>query len=421
MFALVDCNNFYASCERVFQPQLEKHPIVILSNNDGCIIARSNEAKRLGIPMGAPAFKYKRTFKKYNIKVFSSNYPLYGDMSNRVMKILSTYSPNFEIYSIDEAFIKFNGFKYFNIREECLDMIKKIRKWTGIPVSIGLAPTKGLAKIANKIAKKYSFQTNGVYSIDNEEKRIKALKWTAIENVWGIGRKYTERIKKNGVFTAYDFIKVSDFWIKKNMSVVELRLKKDLEGFSYIKLNEAITSKKYITTTRSFKKIIFSLNDLEERVSSYTSHCAEKLREQKSCCSSLLVFISSDPHKEKRIYYRNSFVITLPYATDSNIILNKFALKALNGIYRKNICYKKAGITLMDLRASKERQLTLFNNDITRHDNLMIVIDKINMRFGNAIKLATQDPNRLWKMRQENLSKRYTTELNEIITIRNKT
>ncbi len=420
MFALIDCNNFYASCERVFQPQLEKDPIVILSNNDGCVISRSNEAKKIGIPMGAPAFKYKNIFKKYNVKIFSSNFPLYGDMSDRVMKILDTYSPDFEIYSIDEAFIKFNGFKHFALKEKSLDMVKKVREWTGIPISVGVAPTKGLAKIANKIAKKYSIKTKGVYIIDNEEKRIKALKWTAIKDVWGIGRKHTEKLKKFGVFTAYDFVNISDFWIKKNMSILELRLKKDLEGLSCIKLDETIPSKKSISTTRSFKNILFSLNDLEERISSYTGNCAEKLRSQKSCCNSLLIFIASDPFKLKSKYCKNSTIINLPFTTDSSIILNKFALKALHEIYQKDIGYKKAGIILLNLKPNRSKQLNLFNNKINRDENLMDAIDKMNMKFNNKIKLATQDLNETWKMKQENLSKRYTTKLDEIITVQNK-
>ena len=195
MFALVDCNNFYASCERVFQPQWEGKPVVILSNNDGCVIARSNEAKALGIPMGAPAFQYQAQFKQQGIKVFSSNYPLYGDMSHRVMSILERYTPNIEIYSIDEAFLQFKGFDFFDLEQEGKHMQKQVRKWTGIPVSVGIAPSKALAKIANKIAKKFTTKTSGVYCIDTEDKRIKALKWTAIGDVWGIGRKHCQRLE----------------------------------------------------------------------------------------------------------------------------------------------------------------------------------------------------------------------------------
>ena len=205
MFALVDCNNFYASCERVFQPQWEGKPVVILSNNDGCVIARSNEAKALGIPMGAPAFQYKDIFSRQNIKVFSSNYPLYGDMSSRVMKILETYTPDIEIYSIDEAFLQFKGFEHFDLDAQGRAMKKQVQQWTGIPVSVGIAPTKGLAKIANKIAKKYNDKTGGVYLMATDEQRIKALKWTAVKDIWGIGRQHAKRLEQQGVKTAYDF------------------------------------------------------------------------------------------------------------------------------------------------------------------------------------------------------------------------
>jgi DNA polymerase V len=228
MFALIDCNNFYASCERVFQPQYEGKAVVILSNNDGCVIARSNEAKALRIPMGAPAFKFRNEFKKHNIKVFSSNYPLYGDMSNRVMKILETYTPNVEIYSIDEAFLKFEGFDHFDLFTMGLKMRKQVRQWTGIPVSVGLAPTKALSKIANKIAKKFDQKTQGVYCIDSNEKRLKALKWTPIGDVWGVGRQHAKRLEAMQVKTALDFVNLSDEWVKKHMSILGLRLKKDL-------------------------------------------------------------------------------------------------------------------------------------------------------------------------------------------------
>ena len=205
MFALVDCNNFYASCQRVFEPHLRNKPIVILSNNDGCVIARSNEAKALNIPMGAPAFEYKKVFEENNVFVYSSNYALYGDMSSRVMNILATYSPEIEVYSIDEAFLKFKGFELFNLQEIGIEMQRKVTKGTGIPVSIGFAPTKALAKVANKIAKKFPERTQSVYTIDSEEKRIKALKWTKIEDVWGIGRKHSKRLQAKNVFNAYQF------------------------------------------------------------------------------------------------------------------------------------------------------------------------------------------------------------------------
>ena len=228
MFALVDCNNFYASCERVFRPNLIGKPIVVLSNNDGCVIARSNEAKPF-IPMGAPAFKFKAVFNQHKINVFSSNFALYGDMSNRVMTILREFSPDVEIYSIDEAFLKFDGFDYFELVEYGKEINRRVRRGTGIPISTGFANTKALSKVANRIAKKYPEKTGSVYIIDTEEKRIKALKWLAVGDVWGIGRQHAERLTFKGVSTAYQFTELSDTWVRNNMGVIGLRLKRELE------------------------------------------------------------------------------------------------------------------------------------------------------------------------------------------------
>ena len=419
MFVLVDCNNFYASCERIFQPQWEGKPVVILSNNDGCVIARSNEAKALNIPMGAPAFKYKQQFKQQGVKVFSSNYPLYGDMSNRVMTILEKYTPNLEIYSIDEAFLYFKGFDLFNLEQEGQRMRKQVRKWTGIPVSVGIAPTKALAKIANKIAKKFIKRTQGVYAIDTEEKRIKALRWTKIGDVWGVGRKHKIRLEAIGVCNALQFTQLPDAWVRKHMSVLGLRLKKDLSGVSSIKLEEIIPVKKGIATTRSFEGTITQFSDLEERISTFATSCAEKMRKQRSSCNALLVFVRSDPHKKGGFSYRNSCVLPLPYATNSSILLSKHAVIGLQKIFKKGVHYKKAGVMIMGLIPTEKRQLSIFQNNNNKHLTLMQSVDRIHKRFGpHRIKLANQDLNRTWKMKQEHLSQRFTTELNEIITIK---
>ena len=419
MFALVDCNNFYASCERVFQPQWKGKPVVILSNNDGCVIARSNEAKALGIPMGAPAFKYQAQFKRQKIKVFSSNYPLYGDMSSRVMSILERYTPNIELYSIDEAFLQFKGFDLFDLQKEGMKMQKQIKKWTGIPVSVGIAPSKALAKIANKIAKKFAVKTGGVYSIDTEEKRIKALKWTSISDVWGIGRQHLQQLEAIGVANAWQFSLLSDDWVRKQMSVLGLRLKKDLQGLPSIQLEEVKAPKKGIATTRSFEGNLTSFSDLEEHVSTFASNCAEKMRKQQSSCQALLVFIRSDPHKKDVISYRNSCVLTLPYATNSSIILSRYAILGLRKIFKENIAYKKAGVMIMGLLPTEKRQLNLFENNNTKHVALMKSLDKIHKRFGPyQIKLANQDLNRTWKMKQQYLSNRFTTELKDVITVK---
>jgi DNA polymerase V len=216
MFALIDCNNFYASCERVFRPDLIGKPVVVLSNNDGCVIARSNEAKAIGIPMGAPAFESEKLFKQHNVNVFSANFALYGDMSQRVMTILRDYSPEMEIYSIDEAFLKLTGFDKFDLQDYGNQIRYRVTKWTGIPISIGIAPTKALAKAANRIAKKYQEQTGNVHLINTEEKRIKALKWLPVEDVWGIGRQHTKRLKAKNINTAFDFTQLTDNWVREN-------------------------------------------------------------------------------------------------------------------------------------------------------------------------------------------------------------
>ena len=419
MFALVDCNNFYASCERVFNPKLDKKPIVILSNNDGCVISRSNEAKAIGIPMGAPAFKYDSLFKKNNVHVFSSNFPLYGDMSSRVMNILSAYTPNIEIYSIDEAFLEFTGFDNYDLEEYGKEMRKKILKWTGIPVSIGFAPTKALAKVANRISKKFDKKTKGVYAIDSEGKREKALKWLKIEDVWGIGYKHAARLKSYKINRAYDFIKLPDEWVRKQMSVVGLRLKKELEGESVLSLEEKRSPKKAIATTRSFEKNLICFEDLKERISTFSICCSEKLRSQKSNCNSIYVFVKSNRHQKNKSQYRNGIVMTLPYGSNSSITISKYAVEGLKKIYKKGIEYKKAGVVVLGLVPNSKMQLNIFEKEDPKHQILMKTLDFITKKEGsNKIKLASQDLKKIWKMKQTKLSSRYTTELKEIIALK---
>lgn len=419
MFALVDCNNFYASCERIFQPQLEGKPIAILSNNDGCVIARSNEAKALGLPMGAPAFKYKHFFKTHQVRVFSSNYPLYGDMSGRIMSVLKQFTPKVEVYSIDEAFLQFEGFDRYDLGQYGMDVKKRVRKWTGMPVSIGVAPSKALAKVANKIAKKFSDKTQGVYVIDSDEKRIKALKWTKIEDVWGIGNKHSKRLQLQNVHTAYDFTQLPDAWVRKEMSVVGLRLKKDLEGEATLLLEEGASSKKAIATTRSFDKNVTQLADLKERVSTFASLCAEKLRRQQSSCHLIYVFVRSNPFQKNQPQYRNGQMITLPFATHSSLRLSQSAVKVVEKLYRPGIQYKKAGVIVMGLVPSRERQLDLFSEENPKHDALMQAIDSVHKKYGrHKIKIANQNLRRTFAMKQAHLSPQYTTHIDDIIRIK---
>jgi DNA polymerase V len=417
MFALVDCNNFYASCERVFRPDLNGKPIVVLSNNDGCVIARSNEAKELGIPMGAPAFEYEKLFTQHKVHVFSSNFALYGDMSYRVMSILGNYSPDMEIYSIDEAFLKLNGFDYINLQEYGEKMRYQVTKWTGIPISVGMAPTKALSKLANRIAKKYPNETKSVYIIDNEEKRIKALKWLKIDDVWGIGRQHAKRLKASNVLTAYDFTQLSDEWVKKKMTIVGLRLKHDLQGIPTLNLEE-IQPKKTIATTRSFETNYTQIEQLQERIATFAASCAEKLRQQKSCCNSIMVFVLTNPHRTDLPQYSRNIVVKLPFPTNSSIELATFATQALHRIFKQGYHYKKAGVIVQDFTPEANTQLTLFDERNIRHIPLMKAIDNINHTFGQQkIRLASQDQKKVWKMKQEKISPKYTTNLQDIITI----
>ncbi len=419
MFALIDCNNFYASCERVFQPHLNGKPVVILSNNDGCVIARSNEAKSLGIPMGAPAFKYKGVFQKNKVQIFSSNFTLYGDISNRVMSIISRHVPDVEIYSIDEAFVKFDGFSEDDINEKCRDIIRIIFKWTGIPVSIGLAPTKSLAKVANRIAKKYSTRTNGFYSINNNEKRIKALKNISAGDIWGIGFQNEKKLLKVNVKSGMDFVNLPDQWVKKNMSIIGLKLKKELEGNPTLDIEEGKIDKKSIATTRSFETEISSLDDLTERITTFSVVASKKLRRQNSECSMICVYIRSNPFKQKGERYHYSLTGSLPFSTNSSIEISKFAVKLLTKIYSKNKSYKKAGIILMGLSPQSNHQFSLFDQNIDKQKKLMKSIDSIDSKYGlYKVRLASQDQKRIWKMKRQKLSRNYTTEIDEVLIVK---
>lgn len=418
MFALVDCNNFYASCQRAFEPHLRNKPVVILSNNDGCVIARSNEAKVLGIPMGAPAFEYKKIFEANNVFVYSSNYALYGDMSSRVMNILTRYSPDIEIYSIDEAFLKFKGFELFDLQQMGLDMQRTVTKGTGIPISVGFAPTKALAKVANKIAKKYPERTQSVYTIDNEEKRIKALKWTKIEDVWGIGRKHVKRLQAKKVFNAYEFTLLPDEWVRKEMAIVGLRLKHELQGKPTLDLEQP-KNKKMIATTRSFEKPMTKLEDIAERVATFTASCSEKLRKQNSHCNMIMVFVQTNYFRKDQPQYSRNIIINTDFPTNSTIELNHYAQIGLKAIFKDGFHYKKAGVIVMGLTPNNETQLSLFNLSNPKHQPLMSVIDKMNKSFGtNKVKFASQSLGRQWKMKQEKLSPCFTTRIKEIITIK---
>ncbi len=419
MYALVDCNNFYVSCERVFQPQLNGKPVVVLSNNDGCIISRSNEAKALGIPMGAPEFQVRDLIKQHDIRVFSSNYALYGDLSHRVMKILENYTPNVEVYSIDEAFLNFSGMTISNFNAYGSEIQYRILKWLSIPIGIGFAPTKALSKIANKIAKKFPERTNGIYVIDTEEKRVKALKWTKIEDVWGIGFRLTKKMQAKNIKTAYDFtLPHNEAFIRKEMGVVGMRLKYELEGKSVLEMEEP-KAKKNIAVTRSFERDISDFNELKERVVTFASVCSEKLRKQNSCCNAVILYLRKDKFKangERYSFYRMQ---TLPFPSNTSFSISQMAISMLKDLFQEGMAYKKAGVIVTEIVPSSQRQFKLFDEENPKYQKLMEVMDAVQSKTGERkLRLASQDLKRTWKMKQNHLSNRYTTNFNELLEVK---
>lgn len=414
MFGLVDCNNFYASCERVFNPSLNGKPIVVLSNNDGCVIARSNEAKVLGIKMGVPAYQIKGLVKQHDVAVFSSNYVLYGDMSGRVMSMLAELAPEIEVYSIDEAFLNLEGIQNLQILGS--EIVRQVTRGTGIPVSVGIAPTKTLAKVANKFAKKYPAY-NRLCIIDTEDKRTKALQLTGIGDVWGIGRKQAAKLEKQGVRTAYDFTQLPGSWVRKNMTVTGERIWKELRGISCIDMEIAPPAKKQICTSRSFGKMVEDIDTMSEAIATHASTCAKKLRQQKSYAMSLMVFIHTNNFREDLPQYWKNTIVQLPIPTSDTLEIVEYALSGLKTIFMEGYQYKKAGVIITEITTNA--QLGLFDSiDRDKRERLMQVVDKINGKFQHHVKLAVQGSGRDWKLKQEQLSQRYTTDINEVIIIK---
>lgn len=419
MIALVDCNNFYASCERVFNPKMNNRPVVVLSNNDGCVIARSNEAKELGIKMGAPAFLMEKELEKNNVAVFSSNYALYGDLSNRVSQVLSNFSPNIEVYSIDECFLDLSGFTYHNLEEYAQLIRQTVFQNTGIPVSVGIAPTKTLAKLANRYAKKNKRQI-GVHIINTVEEREYALKATTIQDVWGVGPQYATLLGKYGINTAYDFTLANEAFIKRYMSIVGLRTLKELKGMPCIPLELVRPAKKGICTGRSFGTLLTDYNTIAEAASNFTARCAEKLRKEKSCTNLIRVFIETNPFREQDKQYYNSRTLNIPVASNDTSTLIKYALIALKMIYKEGYNYKKVGVIMLDIVPQSQVQSALFDSvDHQKQNKLMAAMDKLNKLMGkDKVRLAAQGFDRKWKLRQEKLSPCYTTRWNELLTIK---
>lgn len=416
MIALADCNNFYASCERVFRPDLYNKPVLVLSNNDGCVIARSNETKALGIKMGVPAFKIKDVINNNNVNVFSSNFTLYGDMSNRVMSIYASECNAIEIYSIDEAFINMSGIA--NLEEKAVSIRNKVKRWTGIPVSIGVSKTKTLAKIANHIAKKY--KQNGVFLLDGDELTKRALKFFPVEDIWGIGRQLSRFLHQRNIKSAWQLANCNDKWIRRHLTITGLKLVKELRGEICHPIGFGHPPKKNICTSRSFGIEVSNIDSLKESISSFAANCARKLRDQNTVCKKVSVFIKTNSFKPNTKQYQGYQVLELTTSTSDTIEISNLALRGLKNIYRSGHVYKKAGVIVHDIGKIDQIQLNMFDRvDRDRRGNLMASYDAINNKMGrDTVRLAVQGFDRKWKMRQERLSPCYTTRMTELLEVK---
>lgn len=421
MIALVDCNNFYASCERLFNPKIATLPVVVLSNNDGCVIARSEEAKQVGIEMGAPAFMMEAMLEKNNVQVFSSNYTLYGNLSERVLKTLQTFTPRIECYSIDEAFLDLSELQLPSLFNYGQTIRHTIFQHVGIPVSIGIAPSKALAKMANRYAKKMLPGT-GVYMLDTADKIRTVLEWTDIEDVWGIGGQHGRRLKWMGIKTAHDFVhKLNPEWVRHHMTVMGERLLNELKGIPCIEWEDTVKPKKGICTARSFSKLLSQKKDVQEAVANYAASCALKLRKQQSCAGSIQILLQTNVHRTQDQQYSRIITLQLPVATNSTKKIIAAALKGLDMIFQPGYNFKKAGVIVSAIVPEKQVQQSLFDDVAADKKDQQVtkMIDSVNQRFGkDLVRFAIQGYGKKWKLRQMHLSPCYTTDINQVLTIR---
>ncbi|MGY2132358.1 Y-family DNA polymerase [Hymenobacter sp. HD11105] len=427
MFALVDGNNFYVSCERAFQPQLQGLPVVVLSNNDGCVVSRSAEAKALGIPMGEPLFKIKPLVAQHGIRVLSSNYALYGDMSRRVMGYLADVAPELEIYSIDEAFLNLAGMERWlgGLEAYGRRIRREIKQWTHIPTCVGIAPTKTLAKLANRIAKK-NLDLDGVLYLDSEERRQWALERVAVQDVWGIGHQYAAKLHAHGITTAAALARVSEAWARKHLGgVVGARLVRELQGVSCLAMapsEDGTLSRQSIACTRTFGKPLTAYQDVLGAVAAFTTRAAEKLRRQDSAVQVVTVFISKNRFGGEPPPYTSSATLTLPVATSDTAELIRYARAVLKRLWQPQTAYKKAGVVFDGLEAAGQQQLSLFEStaQIQQRTKLMADLDKLNSRYGAgtvgfAVAQRYKTSNgALWAGKKEMMTPAYTTCLEEL-------
>lgn len=417
IFALADCNNFYASCEKLFEPGLEGKPLVVLSNNDGCIIARSAEAKQLGIKMGVPAFQIANLLEKNKVAVFSTNYALYGDMSQRVMSVLQQFTPTLEVYSIDEAFLDLTGIAGLDPVAYGQQIVRTVMKWTGIPVSIGIASTKTLSKLANDLAKELP-ETGGVLALMDEDTINGHMRSLSVNKVWGIGPRHARLLEEHGILTAYDLKCANEKWIRQHMGVMGERTVVELRGISCYPIDDHPQAKKGICSSRSFGKPVEDYDDLEEATTTFVASVALKLRRQQSVAQSLTVFVMTNRFA-RGPHYVNGTTVELPVATNHTSELIHHARLILKKLYRKGYLYKKSGVIVNDIIPQKTLQCTLWDDrNREKQEKITAAVDRINHRMGRGkIRYAVQGTGRKWKMRQEKLSPNYTTDWEELLVI----
>ena len=412
-FALVDCNNFYVSCERLFKPRLQHRPVVVLSNNDGCIIARSEEAKALGITMGEPFYKVESFLKKHGVKVFSSNYALYGDLSYRVMDVLQQLEPEVEVYSIDEAFVVLPEIKGCSLKDYGSYIRQQIKQYVGLPVSIGIGPTKTLAKLANKVAKKEK-RYDGVFDIAEYESVNALLAKFSTNDIWGIGRRYTEKLQRYGINDALGLKNANDDWLRKNLTVVGLRTAMELRGTSCLAVEDVSAARKSIVSSRSFGTPVARLEELKEAVASYVTIATEKLRSQNLTASSLHVFLLTNRFKKSQPQYSASQTVRLGSPTANTSILISQAIGCLEQIYKSGYQYQKTGVMLTELTSADSQQMSLFGGDVERPE-LMQALDRVNARWGrNTLQYAAAGIEKKWSMKQQYKSQAFTTRWDEL-------
>ena len=414
--ALIDCNSFYVSCERLFNPKIRKKPVVVLSNNDGCIISRSNEAKVLGIKMGEPYFKEKDIIVKNNVQVFSSNYSLYGDISRRVMRTLKRFNSDIEIYSIDEAFLDLSNFLDNEVENIGHEIRNIVLKWTGIPTSIGIAKTKTLSKVANHIAKK---KQSGVTSFIGIENIDSILEKVEINDVWGVGKQLTKFYHKSGIYNAKQLKNVSNTWIKKSSNVLSSRTAMELRGIPCIDLEATSSKRKSCVVSRSFGQRVENFQELKEAIASYSLNASEKIRSESLVTKSITVFIRTSPFQSRFGYYSNSKTIDFPIATNNSIEIVKAAISSLETIFKNGYRYQKAGVMLSRLSDSVGGKNLFSSEKDKKINSLMKSIDNTNHRYGRStLSLASAGVHKRWNTRRQHYSKIDTADFYCLPTIK---